>query len=283
MLAAAPHRARPLGGARPRSAHAQRVWGVLRAAIAAWAVLLVAGAAAAFEPPVAEGYVTDVAKQLPPDARARIDAKLREFDKRTSNQVVVLILPTTGGEPIEDIGYATINGWHVGDKSLDNGVVFIWAVKERKLRIETGRGIGDRLTDLQCDNIIRTVIAPRFRAESYEDGLDEGTNAIMIALDADAGVRAPRPLAAPRPSGVESLLAFAFPFLLFGLVLFLVRKFGGRGGGGGWGGGSTGGFGGGGWGGGGGFGGGGGGFSGGGGGFSGGGGSGGGGGASGDY
>lgn len=255
-----------------------------------WAVALVALASLllaprllwAFTPPPIAGHVTDTAGKLSAAERAYLNDKLDRYRRESGNEIAVFLTGSLEGESIEDVAYTTFNTWQIGKKDKDNGVLLVIAPNERKTRIETGRGVGGDLTDLQSSDILRNEVSPRLKRDDFRGAIDAGTTAIMAALGGSSDV----PKAAPRPIGnrpgtlrdyVSSGHVVNFILVLVIFIIALNRRGGGGGGGGGggfifW---PGGGGGGGGWGGGGG--------GGGGGGFSGGGGSSGGGGASGDY
>src|SRR6185503_6999677 len=98
--------------------------------------------------------------------------------------------PSLDGEAIEDVAFATFNEWKLGKKGADNGVLLVIAPAERRVRIETGKGVGGDLTDLQSNDIIRKDIAPLLKEDRFHDAIASGATAIAEAL---------RPGAAPRP------------------------------------------------------------------------------------
>ena len=137
----------------------RRAWGPLCATL----LLLVAGSARAFNVPKQTDYVTDTASVLSAAELADLDNRLGDYERKTGNQIFVLVTPSLQGEPIEDVGYQLIQTWRPGQKGKDNGVVLIIATGERRIRIETGKGVGGDLTDLQSNDIIRRRIAPLMR------------------------------------------------------------------------------------------------------------------------
>jgi len=56
----------------------------------------------ALEVPAPEGYVNDHAKLLTPQQKAGLESLLRRFEAETTNQVVVLIVPSLEGDSLED-------------------------------------------------------------------------------------------------------------------------------------------------------------------------------------
>jgi uncharacterized protein len=217
---------------------------LLLASLLAAVVLLLAprAALADFTPPPFDGYVVDTAGKLSEQDRQAIDAKLKAYEESSTNQIAVLVTKSLEGDPIEDVAYRTARTWKVGQKGKDNGVLLVIAPTERKIRIETGKGVGGQLTDLQSNEIIRTKIAPRLKEERFGDAVNDGVDAIIHDLgDPTAPERAAardRARTPPR-SKAASLCASILPvgiviFILF--VIWLARRGGGGGGGSGGGG-----------------------------------------------
>jgi uncharacterized membrane protein YgcG len=143
--------------------------------------------ALAFDPPPAPavGSIVDQANVLKPVAIQKLNAQLRQVNQSTGNQIGILIVPSLNGENIRDVGYATAKAWKVGQAGVDNGVMIVWSRGDRQVGIETGKGIEGDLPDLKCNDIIRNVIAPKFKADypgHFYDGLSQGIAAINTAI-----------------------------------------------------------------------------------------------------
>jgi uncharacterized protein len=223
-------------------------------------------------PPPPQAHFNDYADLVSPADAQRLDAKLAEFEKQTSTQIVVAIFPKLPSPSLEDFTVRTAESWKVGQKGLHNGAILFLFVADRKLRIETGYGLEGALPDALAARILDERVKPRFAQGDWTGGLEAGIDAMMAATRGEY-----QAAASPRPthgSGRGIVILFVFVLLFLWLASrrgLAQRSYSSRGWrGGGWGGGGWGG-GGGGWGGGGGFSGGGGGFSGGGGSFGGGG------------
>ncbi|MCQ4273638.1 TPM domain-containing protein, partial [Pseudomonas kuykendallii] len=198
------------------------------------ALALLLGACAllaqAVEFPALSGRVVDQASLLDAQTRARLAQMLEAHEQASGEQVVVVTLANLQGNVIEDYGYQLGRHWGIGQKGKDNGALLIVARDERKVRIEVGYGLEDRLTDAQASIIINSVILPAFRRGDFAGGIREGTGAIIQVLGGD-------PLAQPAASSStghseQRLPGFAF-FVLFVIVMLMLRGGGGRGGRGG--------------------------------------------------
>jgi uncharacterized protein len=177
------------------------------------------GAAAPAEEPVPflSGRVVDEAGLVPSGARERMEAKLAALEQATGAQVVVLTVESLGGEPIENYTHRVAETWKLGRKEQDDGALLFVARADRKMRIEVGYGLEDRLTDLRSRRILDDVVAPRFKAGDFGGGLEEGVNAIE-AVVRGGEVTAEVPPAPVAPASGEMDLAGR---LMMGLVFVM--------------------------------------------------------------
>ena len=110
--------------------------------------------------PALTGRVVDDANLLDPADEQALTADLKALEDKSSDQVVVVTVPSLQGYAIEDYGYQLGRHWGIGTKQLSNGVLLIVAPNERKVRIEVGRGIEPILTDALSKVIIENAILP---------------------------------------------------------------------------------------------------------------------------
>ncbi len=159
-----------------------RVW---RAVVAGWFwLVLVSGLPAwALDVPSLSGPVVDVAHVLPPDTVEQLSQEIRAHEAKTSNQVVVLILPSLEGEPLFDFSHRVATTWKLGRKGTDNGVLLLVALKDRKVRLEVGYGLEGALTDARSAQIIRNEIVPRFRSGEFAVGVTAGVRAVLSTIE----------------------------------------------------------------------------------------------------
>ena len=141
--------------------------------------------------PALTGRVVDDAHILSQPEQQRLTARLAALEQRTTDQVVVVTLPSLGGLPIEQVGLRLGNGWHIGRKGLNNGVLLIIAPNERKVRIEVGLGLEGLLTNERAAAIIQEKLIPMFRMGAYDGAAEAGVKAIASILESD--LRRPQP------------------------------------------------------------------------------------------
>jgi uncharacterized protein len=144
--------------------------------------LLLASAIQAAPVPKLQGPVNDYAGVLSPQEENKLRAFLLDQESKTSNQVVVLTVPSLDGDTIETFAIKVAEAWKLGQRDKDNGVLVVAAIKDHKLRIEVGKGLEGTLTDALSSQIIRNEIAPKFKAGDYGGGLWDGVTAIDKAI-----------------------------------------------------------------------------------------------------
>src|SRR6187402_3835725 len=162
----------------------------------AWAgaaALLLAIAALAQEPvpvPRLSARVIDQTGTLSAPQRDGLESKLRAFEEAKGSQVAVLLVPTLGTEAIEDFAGRVADSWQLGRKGVDDGVLFVVALQERRMRIHTGRGVQGTLTDALSKRITAEIVTPHFRAGDFPGGIQAGVDAILKAVEGE-GLPAP--------------------------------------------------------------------------------------------
>ena len=167
--------------------------------------------------------VVDAANILSPQQEQALSSKLIAQKQASGRSLVVATIPDLQGYDIADYGYRLGRAWGIGDKD-SNGALLIVAPAERKLRIEAGYGLEGVLTDALSSQIVRTVIAPRFKAGDMPGGIDAGVDAItgLLALPPDqARAQAAKAEEAARRSDDGGGGIIGFWIILF-IVFFVV-------------------------------------------------------------
>lgn len=133
--------------------------------------------------PYLTGRVNDNAQILSESARKSLTVTLKEHEDQTTNQIVILTIPSLEGESIEDFANKVFNEWKLGQKDKNNGILIVIVPEERKMRIEVGYGLESTLTDLSSGRIIRNIMAPRFKDGDFDGGITDGTLAVISILN----------------------------------------------------------------------------------------------------
>lgn len=174
--------------------------------------------------PTPETHVADRANIIDEQTESSLNGFLAELEIKTGAQMVVLTVETTGGIPIDRFSVDVANKWKLGQSQLDNGVLVVIAHKDRKYRIEVGSGLEAVIPNSFCEEIGTILFAPNFRNGNYNEGIYQGTIAIINKIANDVGVTisgTPKTIHLPerRSSGlsfIPILLIFIVPMLLIG-------------------------------------------------------------------
>jgi uncharacterized protein len=176
-------------------------------------------AAAAPTFPTLSGRVVDDADLLSAADEQQLTTDLKALEDKSSDQFVVVTLPSLQGYTIEDFGYQLGRHWGIGTEKLSNGVLLIVAPNERKVRIEVGYGLEGTLTDALSSIIIDNAILPRFRAGDYAAGIKDGVRDVIKVLTGDAAEVEQRLKA--RPDADEPAIDW-FTILFWTLILLWI-------------------------------------------------------------
>jgi uncharacterized protein len=197
-------------------------------------IVLLALTLGAYTPPPLRGHVVDTTQTLTADEVRDLDLTIDAMGNNDGFALVVLIT-NLDGMVIEDIAYTAFNTWGVGEKGKDNGVLLVIAPKERRVRIETGKGVGGALPDLKTNDIIRQTIEPHLRDGKLRVAIEDGAIAISQALRADTSWKRSDPKVERGVSGGSSTWIIGIVIVVIALfALFGRRRRGLVGGGGGW-------------------------------------------------
>ena len=178
-------------------------------------------------PPKPSAYFNDYAGVVSKEAAHRLNEQLAQFERETSNQVVVAIFPKMQSDSsIEDYGQRVAQAWGVGQKRISqgNGVVLLVFIEDRKISLQVGYGLEGALPDVVAFDIRSRHINPHFRNGDYEGGLAEGIDLILKAIrgeyKGDGKTNAERTTSSSG-NGNNGSLVF---FVILVIVIFLVIR-----------------------------------------------------------
>jgi uncharacterized protein len=181
-------------------------------------------------PPKPDRYFNDYAGVVSVEAAQRFNEQLAQFERETSNQIIVAIWRTMPSQSsIEDFTQRTFQAWQVGQKGRNNGAVFFVFVDDHRMRIQTGYGLEGALPDITCNEIIRDAVAPRFRAKDFEGGFAAGIDLIFKAIRGEykGTGKTVRESGTSQNSSTAGLLVFFFVLIMILLAMRASRRFGG--------------------------------------------------------
>lgn len=178
------------------------------------------------EKPQVQTSVYDYVGLLSDSEKSALENKLIKYSDTTSSQIVIAIISSTEGENINYLGAQWGEKWGIGQAKEDNGILILLARDDRRIAINTGRGMEHLLTDALSKRIIENVILPEFRKGDYYAGLDKGVDVIFSVLQGEyQGSR-------PEEKNDDSIGRFIVIFFVILVIIFILsrRSGGGRGG-----------------------------------------------------
>lgn len=177
-------------------------------------LLLQVRAGYALDVPPLAGRVNDLAGMISPETESALDGRLAALEEKESTQVVILTVPSLEGEPVEDFSIRVAEAWKIGQKGVDNGILFLVSRDDRKVRIEVGYGLEGRMTDLLAGRIVDNEVVPLFRAGRFDAGFQQGVESIILAVQ---GEYKAKPGSGREGGGLPllTLLVLAILFLYF--------------------------------------------------------------------
>ena len=129
--------------------------------------------------------VTDRTATLSSSEQGKLEDALFELEQRKGAQLVVLLVPTTQPETIEQYATRAFEEWKIGRKKIDDGVLLLVAKNDRRLRIEVGRGLEGVIPDAVAARIIRDYVVPRFMIGDFYSGIRGATDALTLLVDGE--------------------------------------------------------------------------------------------------
>lgn len=145
-------------------------------------------AARDFVPPAPTQHFTDYAAFVPAAAATRLDDKLARFEARSGQQFLVVVFKEMAvldppAASMQDFTLRTANIWGAGRKGFDRGAVLFVFVRERKLRLEVGRGLVGVLSPDVAQRIVDEKITPELKRGDTAAGLEAGIDGVIAVLE----------------------------------------------------------------------------------------------------
>ncbi len=145
--------------------------------------------------------VTDLTGTLAASDKAALEANLQAFNEASGSQIVILIVPATAPESIEQFSIRLAESWKIGRKELDDGVIVIVAKNERRMRIEVGYGVEGAIPDATAKRLIDEYMAPAFRQGDFAGGLRSTVAMLQKRIRGEA---LPPPKASTQENEIDS-------------------------------------------------------------------------------
>jgi uncharacterized protein len=194
------------------------------------AVLAIDSRAAEVIPPKPGRYFNDYAGVVSKEAAQRFNEQLAQFERETSDQVVVAVFPRMQSESdVADYTQRVAQAWGVGQKERRNGVILFVFIQDRKMFIQVGYGLEGALPDITAFDITEYKIKPHFRNGDYEGGIAIGIDSIFKAIRGEYKGSGKTIAEKHRGGGASSIWFFIIFLIALIVISKMLRRLGGWG------------------------------------------------------
>ncbi|GAA5033395.1 hypothetical protein GCM10011506_25590 [Marivirga lumbricoides] len=165
--------------------------------------------------------VNDYTNTLSRQEQNQLERKLRAYNDSTSTQVAIILTDTYGEYDPNQFGVKVFDKWKIGQEGKNNGILISVAIEDKKMYINTGYGVEDRITDAAAKTIIENYMKPAFRNNNFYQGLDEATS---IIFDLAAGKYTADKIDDNQAGKAIGLGTFLFFFFIIIFLLSRIRS-----------------------------------------------------------
>jgi uncharacterized protein len=151
------------------------------------------------------GWISDGANILSPSTEATINAEIQALESATSAEVAVVTVTDTkgGAETPKRFAHDLFNTWGIGKAGKNNGVLVLIAKDDRRVEIEVGRGLTNKLTGDRIKEILDSKVTPAFKQGHYDSGAIAGTEAVIQTIQLKSGAVADTEAIEPAKATME--------------------------------------------------------------------------------
>src|SRR5436190_612898 len=133
--------------------------------------------------PTPTGFVNDYAGVIDTATKQQLEDKLKAFKEKTTVEIAVAVVRTTGDRDIFDYSLAVARGWKIGSKDSDNpGALLFIAVDDRKYFTQVSRDLEDELPDGLAGSLQRQYLVPEFKKGNYAKGISDTIDAYIQTI-----------------------------------------------------------------------------------------------------
>lgn len=156
------------------------------------------------------GYVTQ-------DQKNKIDLMIRDYFNKTKVQIGVVVIDSLEGDNLENYSIRLFDKWKLGSEKNDDGLLFLYVVKDRKMRTEVGQGLEGLMTDVESKRI-QSFIKNELRSGDYGGAIIKQLTLTIHEMEFNRGRDQQ-----PQPSKIEPIeISKETWHTIFGIALILL-------------------------------------------------------------
>lgn len=146
-----------------------------------FAIALAVLPAMAQMPDSPKGYLTDVISAIPDGEAKIIERRCADLDQRHVAQIGIVVIQSLNGEPIEKVALTLFRKWGIGRKGINDGLLLVLVIGDRRTRLEVGYGLERVITDQFASEVLRSI-RPQLRSGQYGQAIDHALDSLSIKL-----------------------------------------------------------------------------------------------------
>lgn len=175
-----------------------------------------------FPEPTNYKYINDYTNTIDKSTVKQIISIGKELEDKTSAQVIIVVIDSTNGIPIEDYTNKIFRSWGIGQKGKDNGLLILLALNDKAWRVEVGRGLEGAIPDVLTNRVMQQIAKPNFINGDYSKGLLNSYSIFSDYISSEYGVTLDKSLniTLPNQNNQHRIKEGKFAIGLFLLLIF---------------------------------------------------------------
>ncbi|MBX2874441.1 MAG: TPM domain-containing protein [Saprospiraceae bacterium] len=166
------------------------------------------------------GYVSDPTNIISFEARQTLNQIISQLEGNSTAQMAVVVLPSIGQQVPKSFATELFNTWGIGQASVDNGLLLLVVMDQRRSEIETGYGLEAVLPDVICYRVLLDELVPQFQRQAYGEGLIRTVSRLKTLLEDPAALEEIR--AAERGPELKHLFGYRVHPVLYWYIIAAV-------------------------------------------------------------
>ena len=160
--------------------------------------------------------VNDFANIIPDDQESDLRTLVKDYENKTSIQMCVVTITSLEGSGVEDYANTLFKTWGIGQKELNNGLLVLVSINDKKWRIEVGYGLEEWITDSYSKSVGEINFKPNFRKGDYYAGINMALKSFMSSLGDNGWAQRQELLALKKKQNDENF------YVVMGWIVFFV-------------------------------------------------------------
>ncbi len=176
-------------------------------------------------------YVSDPNHLLKDNTVQYVNKQLKALEQLTTDQVVVVILPSIGDEVAKDFARDLLVRFGIGQQDKGNGLVVLLVLDKQSIDFKAGYGLQGVLTDVICQRIETNYMSHRFKEGNYDQGIINGVHAVIQTLTSTefrTQIGQEKEVHNANMTSVEIgkilIVTMAIPYGIFIFILFFIKR-----------------------------------------------------------